>query len=175
MNVIIFSSVSLQCPFIKICKILAKICFKRWNIWLKTNWTRVLRVTQPLLLLMFVTIWFCVCSQLHGLTHFITGYTDSAVYNEILNASESYWMNVTASPSSDKTLNSHQEHKLWDKIKRTNTQHKILCHHLVEQINKSEVGIIPLRMKYESNFPKSNAEKNRNRWCLDRLDSLIYC
>ncbi|XP_030271278.1 uncharacterized protein LOC115580777 [Sparus aurata] len=51
-------------------------------------------------------------SMLHGMTHFITGYTDSAVYNELLNASDSYWMNITASPSSDKTLVCHQEHKL---------------------------------------------------------------
>lgn len=162
-------------PSLKSEKSLAKIWFKRWTIWLKTNWRRVLGETQPLLLLMFVTNWFCVCFQLHGMTHFITGYTDSAVYNELLNASDSYWMNITASPSSDKTLVCHQEHKLWDNIKCTNTQHEILCHHLVEKINESEVGVILLRMKYESNFPKPNAEKDRNRWCSDRLDSLIYC
>ncbi|KAM8761685.1 uncharacterized protein AB9X84_006664 [Acanthopagrus schlegelii] len=51
-------------------------------------------------------------SVLHGMTHFIMGYTDSAIYNELLNASSSYWMNVTTSPSSDKTLVIHQEHKL---------------------------------------------------------------
>uniref|UniRef100_A0A671VV15 Uncharacterized LOC115580777 n=1 Tax=Sparus aurata TaxID=8175 RepID=A0A671VV15_SPAAU len=51
-------------------------------------------------------------SMLHGLTHLIMGYTDSALYNDLLNASESYWMNITASPSSDKTVVLHQEHKL---------------------------------------------------------------
>ena len=71
---------------------------------------------------MFVTNQFLVYLQLHGLTRLIMGYTNSAYYNDILNASESYWMNITASPSSDKTVVLHQEHKLWDNSARSTAQ-----------------------------------------------------
>ncbi|XP_073320281.1 uncharacterized protein [Pagrus major] len=51
-------------------------------------------------------------SVLHGMVHLIVGYTDTAIYNNILNASDSYWMNTIASPSNDKELIVHEEHKL---------------------------------------------------------------
>ncbi|XP_068565497.1 uncharacterized protein [Cebidichthys violaceus] len=51
-------------------------------------------------------------AMMYGRSNFIMGYTDNEIYNDILKVTESMWMNITPSPSSNNTIIMSQENKI---------------------------------------------------------------
>uniref|UniRef100_A0A8C2XFY7 Uncharacterized protein n=1 Tax=Cyclopterus lumpus TaxID=8103 RepID=A0A8C2XFY7_CYCLU len=51
-------------------------------------------------------------SMLFGKSHFLVGYTDNEVYNDMLKTTQSYWMNVHPSPSIPETFAMSADNKL---------------------------------------------------------------
>ncbi|XP_037651774.1 uncharacterized protein LOC119503824 isoform X2 [Sebastes umbrosus] len=51
-------------------------------------------------------------SMMYGRMNFIAGYTDNEVYNAMGKLTQSYWMNITASPSSPNEAISTQQNKM---------------------------------------------------------------
>ncbi|XP_074469159.1 uncharacterized protein LOC141754157 [Sebastes fasciatus] len=51
-------------------------------------------------------------SMIYGRMNFIAGYTDNEVYNAMGKFTQSYWMNITASPSSPNEVISTQQNKM---------------------------------------------------------------